>query len=87
MTNKAKEYVNHIAEISKAHGMDYDYRLRGGLSDANILAECGVICIDGMGPSGDYCHSVLECLDIDSIIPAFEYSNIIISDLAERKIK
>ena len=85
LTEKSKAYIAHISEILKKHGIEYPYRLRGGLSDANIISACGPICIDGMGPSGDFCHSTDEYLDIDSVIPAFNYSNILIRDLADNK--
>ncbi|WP_228720552.1 peptidase dimerization domain-containing protein [Arcobacter acticola] len=33
---------------------------RGGVSDANIIASCGVITLDGFGPFGDGDHTVKE---------------------------
>jgi len=33
---------------------------RGGVSDANHVASCGVITIDGFGPFGDGDHTVNE---------------------------
>ena len=33
---------------------------RGGVSDANIVATCGVITLDGFGPFGDGDHTVKE---------------------------
>ena len=33
---------------------------RGGVSDANIVASCGVITLDGFGPFGDGDHTVKE---------------------------
>ena len=86
-TEAGKKYFEHLKEVLNKNGIDCIFRARGGLSDANIIGGLGPICIDGMGPSGDFCHSIEECLDIDSIIPAFRYSEILISDLAERKIK
>jgi glutamate carboxypeptidase len=33
---------------------------RGGVSDANHVASCGVITLDGFGPFGDGDHTVQE---------------------------
>jgi glutamate carboxypeptidase len=33
---------------------------RGGVSDANVVAECGVTTLDGFGPFGDGDHTVKE---------------------------
>ena len=86
-TEEGRSYFAHLGELLEKKGIPCIFRARGGLSDANIIGALGPICIDGMGPSGDFCHSVEECMDIDSVIPAFNYSNIIFSDIAERKIK
>lgn len=84
-SEKGKKYFAHLKSLLTEHGFEFITRARGGLSDANIVGALGAVCIDGMGPSGDYCHSVEECLDIDSVLPSFNYSMVIISDLAERK--
>ena len=41
--------------------------LQGGGSDANLLAACGVPCIDGLGPWGEHLHSVREWSSLDSL--------------------
>ena len=33
---------------------------RGGVSDANIVASCGVTTLDGFGPFGDGDHTIKE---------------------------
>ncbi|RLA73470.1 MAG: M20 family peptidase, partial [Epsilonproteobacteria bacterium] len=33
---------------------------RGGVSDANHIASCGVITLDGFGPFGDGDHTIKE---------------------------
>lgn len=40
---------------------------QGGGSDANLLADAGVPCIDGLGPMGKYFHKVEEWSDIASL--------------------
>jgi glutamate carboxypeptidase len=37
-----------------------EVRKRGGVSDANHVASCGVITLDGFGPYGDGDHTIKE---------------------------
>lgn len=84
-SEKAEKYIKHLEELTRAHGFDYSFDERGGLSDANIIAQFGAICIDGMGPSGTKAHCDEEYMLIDSVIPSFDYSNLLIKDLADNK--
>lgn len=84
-TNEGWEYIRHLEKLFRNNGMEFKLRERGGFSDANIIAPLGPVCIDGMGPSGDGSHSDREYLEIDSIMPSYKYSNIMIKDLADRK--
>ncbi|MBQ3225609.1 MAG: M20 family metallopeptidase [Clostridia bacterium] len=85
LTEAGKEYVRHIEELLKSRGIAYKHRLRGGVSDANIIAQYGAICIDALGPAGDDDHSADEFLHIDSVLPSYELSMTLIKDLADRK--
>lgn len=86
LTDKSRAYVKHIEELTRLHNMEFKYPFaRGGLSDANVIAKYGPICIDGMGPIGSKTHSPNEFMLIDSIIPAFDLSNLLIKDLADNK--
>ena len=84
-TAQGQAYLDHITELGKAHGIDVFFRPRGGLSDANLIAQCGVICLDGMGPSGKFGHSADEYMRIDSVQPVYDFSSLLIKDLADRK--
>ena len=84
-SEKALEYIKHLEELTKEHGYGYTFDARGGLSDANIISQFGAICIDGMGPSGTKAHCDEEYMLIDTVIPAFDYSNLLIRDIANRK--
>jgi len=84
-TEKADEYIKHIQKITKENNIAFKHRSRGGLSDANILAGFGVLCIDGMGPTGDCDHCPDEYLEIDSVIPYYNLSALLIKDLADNK--
>ena len=55
------------------------------ISDANLIAPYGPICLDGLGPIGDDCHSRDEYLDIDSVMPFYKLSQVLIRDLADSK--
>ena len=61
------------------------HRVGGGLSDANLIVQYGPICLDGLGPAGGSGHSDDEYLLLDSILPSFQLSNLLLQDLADRK--
>jgi len=46
--------IEHIAEIT------LPTEKRGGVSDANIVASCSVVTLDGFGPFGDGDHTIHE---------------------------
>lgn len=54
---KQKDFIQKLEEISK-------YKLpteqRGGVSDANHVASCKVVTLDGFGPFGDGDHTLKE---------------------------
>ncbi len=52
-----KELVEAMGEIA---GMKIGTEMRGGVSDANIVAAAGVVTLDGLGPYGDGDHTVRE---------------------------
>lgn len=79
---KAKAYFDHLMTIGKAAGLEFCYEARGGLSDANIIAQYGPICIDGMGPAGGSGHSPDEYMLMDTVKPAYDLSMLIFNDLA-----
>lgn len=84
-TEKTDKYIKHIEKITKENNIDFKHRARGGLSDANILAGFGVLCLDGMGPSGGDDHCPDEYMNIDSVIPYYNLSALLIKDLADNK--
>lgn len=85
-TEKTDRYIKHIQKITSENGILFKHKARGGLSDANVLAGFGVLCIDGMGPTGDADHSPDEYMEIDSVIPYYNLSMLLIKDLADRKL-
>lgn len=86
-TEKTDVYVKHIKKITSENGILFKHGKRGGLSDANILTGFGVLCVDGMGPIGDDAHSSEEYMELDSVIPYYNLSILLIKDLAEKNIK
>lgn len=80
---KSRAYFDHLMTIGKNAGLEFVYEARGGLSDANLIAQCGPICIDGMGPIGGNGHSPNEYMLMDSVVPAFDLSMLIFKDLAK----
>ena len=86
-SQKGKAYIKHIEEVAQKNGMVFKHTPRGGHSDANIIAPYGPVCIDGLGPVGNRSHTADELLYIDTILPSFELSNLLIKDIAEQKGK
>ncbi len=56
-TQETKALIEAIAKITKKN---IAVEHRGGVSDANIVASCGVVTLDGFGPYGDGDHTVHE---------------------------
>lgn len=55
-----KEQLEFIKELEKITNEKILIEHRGGVSDANIFANCGVITLDGFGPFGDGDHTNKE---------------------------
>lgn len=51
------EFIKTLEKISE---QTIPYEQRGGVSDANHVASCGVITLDGFGPFGDGDHTIHE---------------------------
>ena len=87
-TDRVRAYVEHVAEISKAAGFHFHHAARGGLSDANIIASFGPICLDGLGPaSGGGGHSPEEKMQYQTTEYYKDFSLFLIKDLADNKDK
>ena len=52
-----EKLISHLENIT---GYTISTEQRGGVSDANHVASCGVITLDGFGPFGDGDHTVSE---------------------------
>ena len=73
-----------MLELCKAHGLPVTFKARGGLSDANLIAQCGAVCIDGLGPAGGSGHSPNEYMLTDTIQTAYDLSMLLLKDLADQ---
>ena len=85
-TSTTIDYLKHVEQIAKQKGIEFKYAPRGGVSDANIIATHGTICLDGLAPTGGLAHCPEEFMLIDSIIPYYNLSKTLIEDLANNKI-
>lgn len=85
-SEEARAYFEHLKALSAARGLDVQFASRGGLSDANILAKYGPICVDGMGPVGGSGHSEKEYLLLSTIPELYDFSMMVFEDLAANKI-
>ena len=84
-TEKVAEYAEHVKKIASAAGIPIEFQKGGGLSDANILASYGAVCLDGIGPAGDGSHSEREVLFKETVPMAYDRAMLLICDLAEQK--
>ncbi len=86
-TEKTIAYAEHVKELAEANGLPFYTKKRGGLSDANHISACGTICVDGLGPTGDFDHSDKEYLEISTIEPNLKLAYLMVCDLAKQKEK
>ena len=82
LTKKAAAYLEHVTAIADKAGIPAVFKARGGLSDANLIAQYGPVCIDGMGPGGGDGHSPEEYMLIDTVSETYDFSMLLLSDLA-----
>ena len=80
---KTLAYVERMRAVAERMGKPFGLKKRGGLSDANHMAACGPICVDSLGPTGDFDHSEWEYLDIDTIEPYIQFAYALLCELAE----
>lgn len=57
---ETQKQLDLIKEIEKITDTKIFTEKRGGVSDANIVASCGVTTLDGFGPFGDGDHTIKE---------------------------
>ena len=57
---ETKEQLDFIKQLEEITGEKIPTEQRGGVSDANHVASCGVITLDGFGPFGDGDHTINE---------------------------
>lgn len=55
-----EEQLKFIQELENITNTKILKEKRGGVSDANIVASCGVTTLDGLGPFGDGDHTINE---------------------------
>ena len=77
-------YVEQMKAVADRIGYPFRLKKRGGLSDANHMAAFGAVCVDSLGPTGDFDHSEREFLRIDTIEPHTNFVYELICDLAKK---
>jgi len=55
-----EQQLQFIETLEKITNLKIKTEQRGGVSDANHVASCGVITLDGFGPFGDGDHTIHE---------------------------
>ena len=76
-------YEERMRAEAQRMGRTLLLKKRGGVSDANHISACGPVCIDSLGPTGDFDHSDREYLAIDTIEPFTQFAYELICNLAE----
>lgn len=84
-TEKTHSYIARVTALTEKNGLEFKTKKRGGLSDANHISACGPICVDGLGPTGDFDHSDKEYLEISTIEPNIRLAYLMLCDLAKMK--
>ena len=84
-TERAERYIEHVSQIAAAKGIPFSDKDRGGLSDANHIAACDVICVDAMGPLGGDDHGIYEYTVIDSVVYCVDLICAMLEDLSQNK--
>ncbi len=82
-SEKTWAYVERMKTVAEQIGHPFGLKKRGGLSDANHMAAFGAVCVDSLGPTGDFDHSDREYLRIDTIEPHTRFVYELICDLAK----
>lgn len=85
-TEKTLAYVERMRGVAERMGRPFSLKKRGGLSDANHMSKFCDVCIDSLGPTGNFDHSDKEFLAIDTIVPYTEFAYELICDLAKDKL-
>lgn len=85
-TEKTLAYVERMRTVAERMNRPFSLKKRGGLSDANHMAKFCDVCIDSLGPTGDFDHSEKEYLSIRTIEPYTEFAYELILDLAKDKL-
>lgn len=84
-TEQGKTYFAHIRQLAEEAGLPFTDKDRGGLSDANHMAQYGAICLDGMGPHGALDHSDKEYGILDSANYCVKLCGLLLEDMAKAK--
>lgn len=84
-TEKTWAYVERMKAVAERTGLPFGLIKRGGLSDANHMSAFCDVCVDSLGPTGDFDHSDREYLRIETIEPSTRFAYELICDLAEEK--
>ncbi len=69
---QSEAQLEFLKKLESIVGQKIPYESRGGVSDANHVASCGVITLDGFGPYGDGDHTTKERALIGSFYQRIE---------------
>jgi glutamate carboxypeptidase len=82
--DKQLQFINKLEQITS---QKIKTEQRGGVSDANHVASCGVITLDGFGPFGDGDHTVHERALKSSFVQRIDMMSKIVKSHQENNYK
>jgi glutamate carboxypeptidase len=75
-----------IKEINRVCKVELLTESRGGVSDANLVASCGVVTLDGFGPFGDGDHTINERASKESLIKRIKLTHKVLKAILNKEI-
>lgn len=81
LTDRTAAYIGRARAVADKLGIPFDGAHRGGISDANQLADTGAVILDAMGPGGDNDHCPEEYLDLTQVEPCIRLTCALIDDM------
>lgn len=83
LTEKTAKYIERARAVANSVGIPFEGVHRGGISDANQLADTGAVIIDAMGPGGDNDHCPEEFLELSQVEPCIRLTCALIADMVK----
>ena len=71
-TEASKKLYELAKAAAEANGLELVGRTHGGGSDGSFVSSVGTPVVDGMGPEGEFSHTVEEYVRVDTLMPRLQ---------------